>query len=63
MCEICKNNESRTYTHARSAIHKRKLLKLMKKKKRASEKKYGMFIYEPSIFAGPKIGPVQEKKT
>ena len=49
MCEICKNNESRTYTHARSAIHKRKLLKLMKKKKRASEKKYGMFIYETDI--------------
>jgi len=61
MCEICKNNESRTYTHARSAIHKRKLLKLMKKKKRASEKKYGMFIYEPSILDGAKIAPLHEK--
>ena len=33
MCEICKNNDSRTYTHSRNPHHKKMLLALFKQKK------------------------------
>ena len=33
MCEICKNNESRTYSHSRNPHHKKLLLALFKSKK------------------------------
>ena len=44
MCEICKNNESRTYTHARSPHHKKLLLALFKQKKIEYEKKYPFLL-------------------
>lgn len=44
MCEICKNTESRTYTHSRSPHHKKMLLALFKSKKEEYYLKY------PSIY-------------
>ena len=31
MCELCRNREARTYTHARSSFHKKNLIKYFKK--------------------------------
>ena len=31
MCELCKNREARTYTHARSPQHKKYLIQYFKK--------------------------------
>ena len=44
MCEICKNNESRTYTHARHPHHKKLLLALFKQKKFEYEKNYPFLL-------------------
>ena len=40
MCEICKNNESRTYSHSRTQHHKKMLLALFKQKKEEYYLKY-----------------------
>ena len=44
MCNLCKNNESRTYTHSRSPHHKKLLLALFKQKKIEYEKKYPFLL-------------------
>ena len=44
MCEICKNNESRTYTHSRNPHHKKLLLALFKQKKIEYEKNYPFLL-------------------
>ena len=31
MCQLCKNNQFRNYTHARSTFHKKNLIKYFKK--------------------------------
>jgi hypothetical protein len=36
MCPICKSNVARTYTHALSKDHKKKLMAVMKAKKLAN---------------------------
>ena len=33
MCNLCKNNENRSYTHSRNPHHKKLLLALFKQKK------------------------------
>ena len=44
MCNLCLNNESRTYTHSRTQHHKKMLLALFKQKKEEYYLKY------PSIY-------------
>lgn len=44
MCEICKNNDSRTYTHARNPHHRKLLIQLFKQKKFEYEKKYPFLL-------------------
>ena len=43
MCEICKNDVPRTYTHSRTTHHKKLLMKLMKAKKADAILKYGYY--------------------
>lgn len=31
MCQLCKNNQFRNYTHARTTFHKKNLIKYFKK--------------------------------
>ena len=40
MCNLCLNNESRTYTHSRTQHHKKMLLALFKSKKEEYYLKY-----------------------
>jgi hypothetical protein len=40
MCEICKNNDSRTYTHSRSPHHRKLLIQLFKEKQIEYYQKY-----------------------
>ena len=44
MCEICKNNENRSYTHSRNPHHKKLLLALFKQKKIDYEKNYPFLL-------------------
>ena len=44
MCEICKNNDSRTYTHARNPHHRKLLLALFRQKKIEYEKNYPFLL-------------------
>ena len=44
MCNLCNNNDSRTYTHSRNPHHKKLLLALFKQKKEEYYLKY------PSIY-------------
>ena len=44
MCNLCKNNESRTYTHSRNTHHKKLLLALFKSKKIEYEKNYPFLL-------------------
>ena len=44
MCEICKNNDSRTYTHSRNPHHRKLLLQLFKQKKLDYEKQYPFLL-------------------
>ena len=44
MCILCKNNESRAYTHARNPHHKKLLLALFKQKKIEYENKYPFLL-------------------
>ena len=45
MCDLCKNNVSRTYAHSMTREHKKRLFAHMKKKKEIAIKKYGYFKY------------------
>jgi hypothetical protein len=44
MCNLCNNNESRTYTHARHPHHRKLLLALFKQKKIEYEKNYPFLL-------------------
>ena len=46
MCEICKNQNSRTLVHSLNKFHLKGLKKIMLAKKEKSEAKYGFFLYE-----------------
>ena len=48
MCDLCKNNLKRSYTHSITRQHKKLLLKKMKEKKTQSIAKYGFFIWTQS---------------
>lgn len=44
MCEICKNNENRSYSHSRTPHHRKLLLALFKQKKLDYEKQYPFLL-------------------
>ena len=44
MCEICKNKDSRTYSHSRTAYHKKMLIQLFKEKQLEYKKKYPFLL-------------------
>jgi hypothetical protein len=46
MCEICRNQNSRTLLHSLNKFHLKCLKKVMLEKKIKSELKYGWFKYE-----------------
>ena len=51
MCDLCKNQANRSYSHSRTPQHRKLLFKKMKEKKIKAIKKYGIFIWkeEPNI--------------
>ena len=44
MCNLCNNNESRTYTHARNPHHKKMLLALFRQKQLEYNRKYPFLL-------------------
>ena len=36
MCDICKNQVARSYSHSRNSHHKKQLFKIMKERKRTN---------------------------
>ena len=49
MCDLCGNSDLRSYSHARTTQHKKKLIQLFKQRKELAEKKYGIYCkYEPA---------------
>jgi len=50
MCDLCRNADSRNYTHSRNKYHFKFLKKRMLLKKKLSVEKYGYFKYDPNIY-------------
>jgi hypothetical protein len=44
MCLLCKNNDSRTYSHSRTPHHKKLLLALFRQKQIEYKKKYPFLL-------------------
>ena len=44
VCELCKSG-NRSYTHALTSGHRKKLMKIMKEKKRLAIEKYGGYYF------------------
>ena len=45
MCDLCKNQANRSYSHSRTPQHRKLLFKKMKELKQASIDKHGIFIW------------------